>query len=239
LVLADGEDVVLESMVLEDVWMLDDERVDTSAGAFWFAATLVTGSMGKELAEKLPEAGDEAVEEVEDEMSGLEVERLEEALDEILGVEMELLLLFLVDIEVGVDLLLVTIDDLAIVCCDVDIVEDVEGFDVGNCLLEVLVFLLEVELLIEDDALVEVETCFNVVLTEDVDCFVDEVVFLVEEVILTVDDEIFLRLVVFFAAATEEDEAEAWMHLQALLTWAALRPLTLDFVFLLESHDLQ
>jgi hypothetical protein len=239
LVLADGEDVVLESMVLEDVWMLDDERVDTSAGAFWLAATLVTGSMGKELAEKLPEAGDEAVEEVEDEMSGLEVERLEEALDEILGVEMELLLLFLVDIEVGVDLLLVTIDDLAIVFCDVDIVDDVEGFDVGNCLLEVLVFLLEVELLIEDDALVEVETCFNVVLTEDVDCFVDEIVFLVEEVILTVDDEIFLRLVVFFAAATEEDEAEAWMHLQALLTWAALRPLTLDFVFLLESHDLQ
>jgi hypothetical protein len=46
-------------------------------------------------------------------------------------------------------------------------------------------------------------------------------------------------LVVFFAAATEEDEAEAWMHLQASLTWAALKPLTVDFEFLLESHDLQ
>jgi hypothetical protein len=197
--------------------------------------------MGKELAEKLPEAGDEAAAEVEDETSGLEAERVEETLDEILGVEMELLLLFFVDIDVGVDLLLVTLDGLAIAFCDVDFVDDVEGFDAGNCLLEVLVFLLEVELLIEtellveDDALDELETCFNVVLTEDV----GEVVFLVEEVILMVDDEIFLRLVVFFAAATEEDETEAWIHLQALLTWATDSPLTLDFVFLLESHDLQ
>jgi hypothetical protein len=250
LLLAVGEDVVVESMVLEDVWMLEDERVETPVGAFWLTVTLVTGSMGNELAEKVLEPEDEVVEEVEDERTDelevLEIERLEVALDEVLDVEEELLLLCLVDTAVEADLLLVTLDDLRMALCDVDcfdtvvFCDDVEGFDVGNCLLKVFVFLVEVEDVVEDDDLVEIETFFNVVLTEDMGFFfVDDVVFLVEEVTLIVGEDCFLVLVVFFAAATEEDEAEAWMHLQASLTWAALKPLTVDFEFLLESHDLQ
>jgi hypothetical protein len=265
LVLADGEDVVVESMVLEDVWMLDDERVETPVGAFWLTVTLVTGSMGNELAEKVLEPEDEVVDGVDDErtdeLEELEIERLEVALDEVLNVDEELLLLCLMDTEVEADLLLVTLDDLTMALCDVDcfddvvFCDDVEGFDVSNCLLEVLVFLLdevedvvedgdlvEIETLfnvVEDGDLVEIETLFNVVLTEDMGFFVDDVAFLVEDVILIVGEVCFFVLVVFFAAATEEDEAEAWMHLQASLTWAALKPLTVDFEILLESHDLQ
>jgi hypothetical protein len=250
LVLADGEDVVVESMVLEDVWMLDDERVETPVGAFWLTVTLVTGSMGNELAEKVLEPEDEVVDGVDDErtdeLEELDIERLEVALDEVLNVDEELLLLCLMDTEVEADLLLVTLDDLTMALCDVDcfddvvFCDDVEGFDVSNCLLEVLVFLLdEVEDVVEDGDLVEIETLFNVVLTEDMGFFVDDVAFLVEDVILIVGEVCFFVLVVFFAAATEEDEAEAWMHLQASLTWAALKPLTVDFEFLLESHDLQ
>jgi hypothetical protein len=249
LVLADGEDVVVESMVLEDVWMLDDERVETPVGAFWLIVTLVTGSIGNELAEKALEPEDEVVDGVEDErtdeLEDLETERLEVALDEVLDVDEELLLLCLEDTEVEADLLLVTLDDLTMALCDVDCFDDVvfcddiEGFDVSNCLLEVLVFLVDVEDVVEDDNIVEIETFFNVVLTEDVDFFVDDVIFLVEEVIFLIDEDCFMVLVVFFAAATEEDEAEAWMHLQASLTWAALKPLTVDFEFLVESHDLQ
>lgn len=248
-VLADGEDVGLESTVLEDVWMSDDERVETPVGAFWLTVTLVTGSMGNMLAEKVPEAEDGVAEEAEDRRSdelevesfedALEVESLEEALEEILVVDLELLLLCLVDTETGVDFELVTLVDLIVAFCDVDFFDDVEDLKVDDGLLEVLVFLVEVELLIEDDAFVEIETCFNAVLIEDVDFFVDDVVFRVEDVTFLVDDDIFLMLVVFFAAATEEDEAEAWMHLQALLTWATFKPLTVDFEFLLESHDLQ
>jgi hypothetical protein len=150
LLLTDGEDVVLESMVVEDVSMLDEERVETPVGAFWLTATLVTGSMGNELAENVPEADDDVVvEEVEDErtdeLEEFEIERLEEVLDEILDVDEELLLLCLVDTEVEVDLLLVTLDDLAMAFCDIDLCDDVEGFNVGSCLLEVLVFLIEVE----------------------------------------------------------------------------------------------
>jgi len=238
LLLADGEDVVVESILLEVVWMLDDERVETPVGAFWLTVTLVTGSMGKELAEKVLEPEVEVVEEVEDgSRDELETERLDEALDEILDVDKELLLLCLVDTEVEVSLLLVTLDDLTVAFCDVDFCDDVEGFDVGNCLLEVLVFF--VEDVVEDDDLVERETFLNVALTEDVGVLVDEVVFFVEEVIFFVDEDCFLMLVVFFAAATEADEAEAWMHLQALLTWATVNPLTVDFEFLLDSHDLQ
>jgi hypothetical protein len=249
LLLAVGEDVVVESMVLEDVWMLEDERVETPVGAFWLTVTLVTGSMGNEVAEKVLEPEDEVVDGVDDERTDelevLEIERLEVALDEVLDVDEELLLLCLEDAEVEADLLLVTLDDLRMALCDVDcfddvfFCDDVKGFDVGNCLLEVLVFLVEVEDVVEDDDLVEIETFFNVVLTEDMGFFVDDVVFLVEEVTLIVGEYCFLVLVVFFATATEEDEAEAWMHLQASLTWAALKPLTVDFEFLLESHDLQ
>jgi hypothetical protein len=76
-------------------------------------------------------------------------------------------------------------------------------------------------------------------IVDDVVFFVEEVIFFVEEVIFFVDEDCFLVLVVFFAAATEADEAEAWMHLQASLTWATDNPLTVDFEFLLESHDLQ
>lgn len=238
--LADGEDVGLESMVLEDVWLSDDERVETPVGAFWLTVTLVTGSMGNMLAEKVPEAEDGVAEEVEDRRSDeLEVESFEDALEEVLVVDLELLLLCLVDTETGVDFELVTLVDLVVAFCDVDFFDDVEDFRVDDGLLEVLVFLVEVELLIEDDAFVEIETCFNAVLIEDVDFFVDDVVFRVEDVTFLVDDDIFLMLVVFFAAATEDDEAEAWMHLQALLTWAIFKPLTVDFEFLLESHDLQ
>lgn len=225
--MADGEDVELELTVLEDVWMLDDERVETPVGAFWLTVTLVTASMGNMFAEKVPEAEDVVAEEAEDERIELEVGRLE-----ILVVDIGPLLLCLLDTEVDADFLLATLVDLTMAFCDVDGFDDVEGFDVGNCLLEVLVFLVEVELLVEDDALVEIETCFNVVLIEDV-------VFLVDEVVLIADDDIFFVLIIFFAAATEEDEAEAWMHLQALLTWATFNPLTVDFEFLLESHDLQ
>jgi hypothetical protein len=106
--------------------------------------------MGNELAENVPEADDDVVvEEVEDErtdeLEEFEIERLEEVLDEILDVDEELLLLCLVDTEVEVDLLLVTLDDLAMAFCDIDLCDDVEGFNVGSCLLEVLVFLIEVE----------------------------------------------------------------------------------------------
>jgi len=216
LVLADGEDVALESAVVEDVGTSDDERVETPVGAFWLTATLVTGSMGNMLTEKVFEAEDEVAEEVGDERDALEVERLE-ALEEVLCVEIiELLLLCLVDAEVDVVFLLVTLDDLVVAFCDVDVFDDVEVFDVGSCLLEVLVFLVEDELLIEDDALVEKETCFTAVLmadvgffVDDVVFFVDDVVFLFEDVVLMADDVVFLMLVVFFAAATEEDEAEA------------------------------
>lgn len=237
---AEGEDVGLEPVLLEDVWMSDDERVETPVGAFWLTATLVTGSMGNMLAEKVPEVEDEiAEEEVEDERRDeLEVAILVEALKEILAVDLELLLLCLVDTETDVDFGLVTLVDLIVACCDVDFLDDVEDFKVDDCLLEELVFLVEVELLIEDDALVEIETCFNAVLIEDA-FFAEDVVFGVEDVVFLVDEDIFLMLVVFFAAATEEDEAEAWMHLQALLTWATFKPLTVDFEFLLESHDLQ
>jgi hypothetical protein len=247
LLLAEGEDVVLESMVVGDVSMLDEERVETPVGAFWLTVTLVTASMGNELAEKVLEADDDndvvVVEEVEDgrtdELEEFEIERLEEVLDEILDVDEELLLLCLVDTEVEIDLLLVTLDDLAMAFCDVDFCDDVEVFDAGSCLLEVLVFLVEVEDVVKDDDLVEIEIFFNVVLIEDVGFIVDDVVFFVEEVIFFVDEDCFWVLVVFFVAATEADEAEAWMHLQASLTWATVNPLTVDFEFLLESHDLQ
>lgn len=239
-VFAEGEDVGLEPMVLEDVCMSDDERVETPVGAFWLTVTLVTGSMGNMLAEKVPEAEDEVTEEVVDERSDeLEGEDLKEAVEEVFVVDLKLLVLCFIDTETDVVFGPVTLVDLVVAFCDVDFLDDVEGFNVDDCLFEALVFMVEVELLIEDDALVETETCFNAVLIEGVDFFVDDVVFRVEDVIFLVDDDIFLMLVVFFAAATEEDEAEAWMHLQALLTWATLRPLTVDFEFLLASHDLQ
>lgn len=192
------------------------------------------------LAEKVAEAEDEVAEEAEDERRDeLEVASLVEALEEILAVDLELLLLCLVDTEAEVDFGLATLVDLMVAFCDVDFFDDVEGFDVDEDLLEVLVFLVEVELLTEDDALVEIETCFTAVLIE-VAFFVDDVVLRVEDVIFLVDDDVFLMLVVFFAAAAEEeDEAEAWIHLQALLTWATVKPLTVDFEFLVESHDLQ
>lgn len=238
-VFAEGEDVELEPTVLEDVWMSDDERVETPVGAFWLTATLVTGSMGNMLAEKVAEGEDEVSEEVEDNRRDeLEVASLVDALEEILAVDLELLLLCFIDTETDVDFGLVTLVDLIAAFCDVDFFDDVEDFNVDDSLLEVLVFLVEVELLIEDDALVETETCFSAVLIEDA-FFVEDVVFRVEDVVFLVDDDIFLMLVVFFAAATEEDEAEAWIHWQALLTWATFRPLTVDFVCLLESHDLQ
>ena len=151
-VLADGEDVGLELMVLEDVWISDDERVETPVGAFWLTVTLVTGSMGNMLAEKVPEAEDEVAEEVEDRRGdelevgsfedALEVGSLEEALEEVLTVDLELLLLCLVDTETDVDFGLVTLVDLVVAFCNVDVFDDVEDFKVDDGLLEVLVFLL-------------------------------------------------------------------------------------------------
>jgi len=169
------------------------------------------------------------------------------ALDEILVVDvglllalLELLLLCLVDTEVHVDFLLATLVDVAVDFWDVGIFDDVDCFDVVDCLLEVLVFLVEVELLAAEDALVEIEASFNVVLIEVVAFFVDEVVFLTaEEVTLIVDEDFFVELVVFFAAATDEDEAEASTHLHALLIWATVKPLTVDFDCLVASHVLQ
>lgn len=72
-----------------------------------------------------------------------------------------------------------------------------------------LVSFAEVELLAAEDALIGIEASFNVVLIEVVAFFVDEVVFFVEDVTLLVDEDFFVELVVFFAAATDEDEAEA------------------------------
>jgi hypothetical protein len=60
-----------------------------------------------------------------------------------------------------------------------------------------------------------------------------------EEVTLFADEVAFFTDEVFFAAATEDDDAEAWTHLQALLTCATDRPLTVDSSCLLASHDLQ
>lgn len=157
----------------------------------------------------------------------------------ILLVLLELLLLCLVDTEVHVDFSLATLVDVAVDFWDVEVFEDVDCFEVVDCLLEVLVFLVEVELLVAEDALVEIGTSFNVDLMEVV-IFVDEVAFLVvEEVTFLVDEGFFVELVVFFAAAADEDEAEASTHLHALLIWATVKPLTVDFDCLVASHDLQ
>lgn len=101
-------------------------------------------------------------------------------------------------------------------------------------------FLVEDDLLDEEEALVTTKACLKVVfLTEVVAFFVEEEIFFVDEVTFFVEEAFFAELVVFFAAATEDDEADAWIHLQALLTWATLKPLTVDVECLLESHDLQ
>ena len=66
-VLAEAAVVALEATVLDDVWMLDDDRVETPVGAFWLVTTPVTASMGMATAEKVVEDTDEVAEEAEDE----------------------------------------------------------------------------------------------------------------------------------------------------------------------------